>query len=149
MIFKNPVLACICCFFMSGAMAQAKIEVFTDSPATINTVSGVNIIHFDLSESERLKSRALPALPNDEARAMKIIKAFFVSPEGEAFKNDMVIATLGQQKMIRYGLKKIPAVVFDDGRYVIYGTTDVAESMRLYQLHRQYEAVTPALQEEQ
>lgn len=113
------------------------IEVFTDSPALIYPVTGAEVIHYDLSESDRLKRSALPVLPPNQEKAMRIIKAFFNSPEGQAFQRNMRVALEGKRKMIQYQLQKIPAIVFDQGKYAVYGMTDVHEATRLYGLYLQ------------
>lgn len=124
-------------FLISGAHTQAQpvIEVFTDMPALIDSLPDARVIHFDLSAADRLKGSVLPRLSPNQEQAMLQAKAFFTSPAGIAFKNDIREALRGQQKMIQYQLKKIPAVVFDDGQYVVYGSTDVVEARRLYRLH--------------
>lgn len=125
---------------LSWAQAPAPsnvIEVFTDNPALIDSVAGAEVIHYDLSESDRLKRSALPALPPNQEEAMRIIKAFFNSPEGKVFQNNMRSALEGKRKMIQYQLQKIPAIVFDQGKYAVYGMTDVHEAARLYGLYLQ------------
>lgn len=118
-------------------MPSSVIEVFTDNPALIDSVAGAEIIHYDLSESDRLKQSALPVLPPNQEEAMRIIKAFFNSPEGKAFQRNMRVALEGKRKMIQYQLQKIPAIVFDQGKYAVYGMTDVHEAARLYGVYLQ------------
>jgi integrating conjugative element protein (TIGR03757 family) len=119
-----------------NTQAQTAIELFTDAPTLIAPISGsrVEIVHYDLSEVDRLKRTSLPVLPPNKDEAMRIATAFFNSPEGEAFKREMMVAGRGQKKLFEYQLKKIPAVVFDHGKYVVYGTTDVATARQMYLL---------------
>jgi integrating conjugative element protein (TIGR03757 family) len=117
--------------------AQETIEVFTELPVQIDALSGVEVIHYDLSEPDRIKSKLNLKLPPDEEIAKAKAKQFFQTPEGKAYQVAMRDAYRGRQKMMQYQLSKIPAIVFDDGKYVIYGTTDVAHSARLYRQHIQ------------
>lgn len=122
-------------FAVSSSHAQTFIEVFTNLPALIDVPTDVTTVHYDLSEVSRLKQTGLPKLPPDQDQAMKIAKAFFATPEGEALKSKMRAAMRGQQKMMKYQIKKIPAIVFDEGKYVVYGSTDVFDARRLYLAH--------------
>lgn len=120
----------------SSTQAQTMIEVFTDLPALVDAPRDVQTVHYDLSEVVRLKQTGLPKLPADRDKAMEIAKAFFATPEGEAFKKQMRTAMFGQQRMMKYQLKKIPAIVFDEGAYVVYGSIDVFDARRLYLAHQ-------------
>lgn len=124
----------IALLFVQQSQAQTAIEVFTDLPVFIQSLpdSGVEIVHYDLSEMDRLKRTALPKLPPRQEEAMRIATTFFQSAEGEAFKREMQIAGRAHQKFFQYQLKKLPAVVFDQGAYVVYGTTDIATARQAY-----------------
>ncbi|AQT61896.1 DUF1525 domain-containing protein [Cellvibrio sp. PSBB023] len=119
-------------FAASSSQAQTLIEVFTDLPALIDAPTDVKTVHYDLSEVSRLKQTGLPKLPPNQEQAMKMANAFFATPKGEAFKSEMRAAMRGQQKMMKYQIKKVPAIVFDEGKYVVYGSTDVFDARRLY-----------------
>lgn len=130
----NKWFVAITLFAASLSHAQTSIEVFTDMPVLIQSLpdSPVDVIHYDLSEVDRLKRTSLPKLPPNQDEAMRLATAFFASPEGEVFKRNMLIAARAQQKLFQYQLKKIPAVVFDQGAYVVYGITDVATARQAY-----------------
>ena len=46
--------------------AQETIEVFTELPVQVDALSGVEVIHYDLSEPDRIKSKLNLKLPPDE-----------------------------------------------------------------------------------
>ena len=117
--------------------AQESIEVFTVGPTQVDALAGVDVIHYDLSAPARVKKQLAPKLPADEKIALVQAKAFFETAEGKAYKIAMRDAYRGRQKMMQYQLSKLPAIVFESGTYVIYGTTDVAQAMRLYRQHIQ------------
>lgn len=134
-IVAMALLGCIGFGQQLHAQDARVIEVFTDEPAFVDRLAGATVVHYDLSELDRLKKTGLPRLPANESQAKEMAIAFFASPEGAKFKEDIKGAMRGHQKMMRYSLQKIPAVVFDQGKYVVYGTNDVAEAARLYQVH--------------
>lgn len=115
--------------------AQTQIEVFTDTPTQWDEVPGTQIIHYDLSAPEKIKAQYLPALPGDMNRAKQIMNSFLASPQGKEFLTAIREAYRGHEKMVGYQLEKIPAVVFDQGKYVVYGTTDISKAAVLYNAH--------------
>lgn len=135
MKLTNP-LVLLLAFIAAPAFAQERIEIFTESPVHIDSVLGIEIVHFDLSEPTRIKNNVAPSLPADEKLAMVHAKQFFESEEGIVFKAAMRDAYRGRQKMLQYQLTKIPAIVFDDGKYVIYGSTNVERAIALYRNYR-------------
>lgn len=120
--------------------AQTQIEIFSDAAIPAENISGVEVIYYDLSEPEKVKAKYLPVLPSDVERATQIFQSFLVSAEGVEFQQVMKEAYRGHQKMVSYQLEKIPAVVFDQGQYVVYGITDVNKARALYKTHRNQEA---------
>ncbi|PUA30392.1 MAG: integrating conjugative element protein [Cellvibrio sp. 79] len=119
--------------------AQTQIEVFTDTPTALGNVSGIEVIHYDLSIPERIKEKYLPALPGDIDRAKKIMKTYLASVQGMEFQKAIREAYRGHEKMVQYQLEKIPAVVFNQGQYVVYGITDIQRALALYKSHRNLE----------
>jgi integrating conjugative element protein (TIGR03757 family) len=115
--------------------AQERIEVFTDTPTQIENLEGVDVVYYDLSAPERIKNQFAPKLPADEKIALAQAKRFFETAEGRVYQLAMRDAYRGRQKMMQYQLTKIPAIVFDDGKYVIYGSTDLAQATMLYRAH--------------
>ena len=124
-------------FIASPIFAQEHMEVFTESPIQLDSVPGISVIHYDLSEPARIKKQSAPKLPADEKIALAQAKAFFKTAEGNAYKSAMRDAYRGKQKMMQYQLTKIPAIVFEEGKYVIYGSTDVVQATTLYRNHIQ------------
>lgn len=121
--------------------AQVQVEVFTDMPMQLGSVLGIDVIHYDLSAPEKVKSKYLPALPGDVGLASQIMKNYLASPQGQEFKAVIREAYRGHEKMVRYQLEKIPAVVFEQGHYVVYGITDVQKALALYNAHRNQRAL--------
>lgn len=131
LLFSLLLLSCI----SNSGFAQTQIEVFTDVPVQLGHIPGIEVIHYDLSDPEKVKKRFLPALPPDVDRATQILNTFLASAEGAEFKKAIREAYRGHEKMVGYQLEKIPAVVFEQGKYVVYGITDISKAAALYRAH--------------
>jgi integrating conjugative element protein (TIGR03757 family) len=118
-----------------GAVAQTTIEIFSDSPLMAPTMSNAVVRVFDLSHVAAVKKN-LPRFSPDQALATVQAKAWLDSPAGKAHKDDVKAAYAGHAKMIQYGLQKIPAIVFEQGKFVIYGTTDLHQAVADYDQYR-------------
>lgn len=112
--------------------AQVLIEVFTDGPTDLDINTGMNVIHYDLSEPQRIKQERAPKFPPDIDAAKRQAQVWFDSPAGLAYQAEMKRAYRGQQLLVSYRLLKTPAIVFDSGKYVVYGTTDINKAGQLY-----------------
>jgi integrating conjugative element protein (TIGR03757 family) len=114
-----------------GAMAaraegEPAIEVFTDTTRFPVTSAGAATV-YDLSAPRRLAADLGRGLPRDPAAAEALARARIAGAAG-----NLRTAYEGPMKALRYGLAKIPAVVFGQGQAVVYGVTDVAEAIRWY-----------------
>lgn len=118
------------------ALAQTVVEVFADAPMALPTIPDTRITLFDLSAPERVQRSLAPKLSPNPQDAQRAAQAFLNSAQGQDFKQQMREAYRGKVLMMEYGLTRIPAIVFDSGKYVVYGTTDIAESVRLYDHYR-------------
>ncbi|EOP0494011.1 TIGR03757 family integrating conjugative element protein, partial [Escherichia coli] len=69
-------------------------------------------------------------LPADSEVAEVVVREHMQSPEWQSVQADLAERYRQVTHAWSLGLKKYPAVVFDD-REVVYGTTDVAQAERL------------------
>lgn len=114
-----------------AAIPVTKVEVFVEHPLAINGIPNTDITVFDLSRKDAVKATA-PHFPPNPETAQTMAKAWLESSEGKTFVLNLKAAYAGHSKMIAYGVLKIPAIVFDNGKYVVYGTTDVMQAVRDY-----------------
>lgn len=126
------VLVLLVGIFAHVARAESVVEIFVGRPTSIKPLSGIETIIYDLSLPEQVNAQYLPELPGDPAVAEKMAREFFASEKGKQFKDALKIAYRGQLTVARYQLKKIPAIVFEHGRYVVYGLTDLTRAHALY-----------------
>jgi len=110
------------------------IEVFTHNPKSVSRVSGHQVVVHDLSAPEKFQSPTFSASP---ARAEKEALNWLKSSAGQRHISTLRVAHKGHIQAIKYGLKKIPAVVFESGTYVVYGSTNVRLALKDYYAKRE------------
>lgn len=109
----------------------AGTVVYTDSrhlPENLPPATTVVL----LDEPDRLQMKMFGQLSADPGHATTQIMQVMSSPKWQ--QNQQLLVTTYQQIMHAWaiGIRKVPAVVFDD-RDVVYGTTDVAQALVLRQ----------------
>lgn len=114
-----------------AAIPITKIEVFVELPLVVTGIPNTDITVFDLSRKDAVKATA-PHFPPNSETAQVMAKAWLNSPEGKSYVQNLKAAYAGHSKMIVYGVLKVPAIVFDSGKFVIYGTTDVMQAVKDY-----------------
>ncbi|EJG7542745.1 TPA: TIGR03757 family integrating conjugative element protein [Escherichia coli] len=115
-------------FFLPMAVS-AGITLYTDTQhLPVNPPADVRVILLD--GPEQLQARFFGALPADSREAEAIVRARMQSPEWGPMQAELADRYREVAKAWSLGVKKYPAVVFDDHE-VVYGTTDVAEAVRL------------------
>ena len=116
LIICLPAL-CLC----AGAFAGTVI--YTDSTHPVPSPSpNIPVIYLDAPD--RMQSELFGSLPPDAAQAEKQARQILTSPDFKSRQEQLAVAYQGVMKAWSIGLKKYPAVVFDD-KWVVYGTTDV------------------------
>ncbi len=104
--------------------AHAATVVYTDSqhPPT-GLGAGHRVVYLD--EPEIAQHVVFGVLSADPNQAEQQAKTMLKSPDWQQKAQQLVKAYQGVIQAYGIGLKKYPAVVFDD-RYVVYGTADVS-----------------------
>lgn len=108
----------------AAVSAQAGTVVYTDSQQPPTGLSAGNqVIYLDAPET--VQRNVFGELSSDPRLAEQQAKAVLQSPNWQQQEQRITLAYQGVIQAYSLGLKKYPAVVFDD-RYVVYGTADVA-----------------------
>lgn len=112
------------------ARDPASIEVFTTSDRQFgSTNTGTAIFEIDgLAALDRELSQSLPADP-EEAKQLALQR---ISELGDDLRSRAEWAAEGLSRAHRYGIKKVPAVVFDGGQSVVYGLSDIHQAIEIY-----------------
>ncbi|OTA19824.1 integrating conjugative element protein [Xenorhabdus beddingii] len=119
--------------FLLGGVASfaisAKTVVYTDSRhPPVHPAPDTNIVWLDAPEQFRQQHFArLPANPRQAAIQAQ---ALLQSPRWHQQEQQVIEAYRGVVNAWQSGVRKYPAVVFDD-RDVVYGTADVAKAHAL------------------
>ncbi|WP_267443772.1 TIGR03757 family integrating conjugative element protein [Erwinia psidii] len=77
-----------------------------------------------LEDVQRLEPSLFPSLSSEPTQAQRQAELRMRRPDWKAQEARLIRAYQALTDAYMLGIKKVPAVVFDD-RYVIYGTTDV------------------------
>ena len=107
-------------FLALPVISVAGTTVYTDSAHPPVLLDG----------PQQLQDVFFGPLPADPEAAEAIVREHMQSPEWQSAQADLAERYRQVTHAWSLGLKKYPAVVFDD-REVVYGTTDVAQAERL------------------
>lgn len=111
------------------ASVLAGTVLYTDShhPPT-NSDASVYVIYLD--GPDQLQAQIFGELPSDPALAERQAKMVLQSPQWQAQEEQLAMVYRAVVRAWELGVKKVPAVVFDD-RDVVYGTADIARARAL------------------
>ncbi|WP_405077830.1 TIGR03757 family integrating conjugative element protein [Pectobacterium versatile] len=114
-------------FLFSPVPLLANPVVYTDQlhPPT-NLTPKTRIVWLDAPE--RLQRSVFGELPTSMEQAAAQAQVVMRSPQWQQHENDLQTAYRGVIHAWEIGVRKYPAVVFDD-RDVVYGTADVAKAL--------------------
>ncbi len=119
----------------------SRIEIICDAAQPVENIATVqkqlgnraSIRYFTIDAQARLDealSKNLPADP-EQARAIALKRIQAIDRPGLA--KELSESFEGLLLAQRYGIDRYPAVVFDEGKTVVYGVTDLREAVLLYQ----------------
>ncbi|EEW1745587.1 TIGR03757 family integrating conjugative element protein [Escherichia coli] len=116
-------------FLALPVISVAGTTVYTDSEhPPVNLPPEVQVVLLD--GPQQLQDAFFGPLPADPEAAEAVVREHMQSPEWSSAQADLAERYRLVTHAWSLGLKKYPAVVFDD-REVVYGTTDVAQAERL------------------
>ena len=116
-------------FLALPVISVAGTTVYTDSAhLPVNLPPEVQVVLLD--GPQQLQDAFFGPLPADPEAAEAVVREHMQSPEWSSAQADLAERYRLVTHAWLLGLKKYPAVVFDD-REVVYGTTDVAQAERL------------------
>ncbi len=95
---------------------------------------GMKIAVYNLDAHANLEAALRSGLPADRQEAAAIAEQRLTNlDEAETMRMFQGVAM-----SIGWQVKKVPAFVFGDGRYVIYGVTDTAAAIRIFRNRRDF-----------
>ncbi|HAK0225053.1 TPA: TIGR03757 family integrating conjugative element protein [Salmonella enterica] len=115
-------------FLTLPVISVAGTTVYTDSAhLPVNPPHDVQVVLLD--GPQQLQDAFFGMLPADSEAAEAAVREHMQSPEWQSVQADLAERYRQVAHAWSLGLKKYPAVVFDD-REVVYGTTNVAQAER-------------------
>lgn len=127
------LLVTAACMLMVSVHIQAgDALVFTGQRYPIDVPDGVSVIHLDTAAE--IEAELASGLPPDPRRAEAIVRQR-LGNGGTDLQARLAIAYQGVVDAWSLGITQIPAVVVD-GRYVVYGDTDVTRAIASIEAYR-------------
>lgn len=119
---KRPLLF-LCALLPTTALARAGTVIYTDT-AHLPDLLPLDIQVILLDGPERMQARIFGQLPADPEQASALVRQVMAAPDWQQQQRQLAASYRQVVHAWELGIKKFPAVVFDD-RDVVYGTTDV------------------------
>ena len=108
--------------------SPGKTEVFASSAMYISNAGQASVYRVD-ARKQIMAEINQGGLPPDQARALEIVRERFKAM-GPGIRQRIMDSLQVTDKVIRYGIQRVPAVVFD-GQRVVYGIGDVAQATEI------------------
>ncbi|CEE93027.1 TIGR03757 family integrating conjugative element protein [Xenorhabdus koppenhoeferi] len=126
-------------FFLMAltSVAQAATVIYTDHqkpPDKIELHEDVQVVWLDAPDVLQAEWMHSMNIPVNEDNA-SLLSELLQSSEWHEKEREMITAYQGVIHAWELGIKKYPAIVIDD-RYVVYGSTDIAQAKSLVEEYR-------------
>ena len=95
-------------------------------------MAGIELVYYQLDKPAGLQGEISKKLPTNLDDAAAFMSQYANSEEGKKQIQAIVDGYQGVGRAYGLGVNKLPATVIDE-RYVVYGTTDVNQALRIYQ----------------
>ncbi|BEO64151.1 integrating conjugative element protein [Serratia marcescens] len=125
---KIPILLALLPLLMPASVFAGTV-LYTDTyHPPMNTDASVSVIYLD--GPEQLQAQLFGELSSNPDDAQRQAQAVLQSPQWQTHEQALATVYRAVVRAWELGVKKVPAVVFDD-KEVVYGTADVARAEAL------------------
>lgn len=93
---------------------------------------GIEVKTYNLDDGKRLTANLAIGLPPNQEQAKAALEQRFKQQGMEVVKNQFMQAFQARITGLRYEISRYPAIVFDRGRAVVYGVTDLIRALEIY-----------------
>ena len=116
------------------ASPQPVIEVFTDAEHPVVMAPGMRsrVTVYRVDALEDLKEQLAAGLPTHDTQAALREAQHRLQRIAGSQRRALQATGTGLAKAVQYGIDRYPAIVFDQGRAVVYGLTHVDEALGMY-----------------
>ncbi|MGB3610918.1 MAG: DUF1525 domain-containing protein [Cellvibrio sp.] len=132
MTMYRSLLAVFLVYMSTTVDAQVLVDVFHWGEITKDMRLPGATIHLHNLNAPNEINRQLPRFAGAPTQAEKGAGNWVQSDEGKAFTEALRVAYDGHMLARKYKIQKAPAIVFDSGKYVVYGSTDIRHALLLY-----------------
>lgn len=123
-------------FSEADTLSPTQIEVFTDRDFPVTAQGQLNVDIYRLDTPGHIEQALSTGLPADPITAKRLATER-VRKLASSQPKDLKQAFEGLIKARQYRLDRLPAIVFDGGRAVVYGVTDLEAALSHYRQWRQ------------
>ncbi len=126
------ILALLTLFISGDCFAEPLIpliEVFVSQPLDIHSSDNPNVKIYDIKDADRLLDEINNTIHLASASEAEEIAKHFILSHQQVLMNDYYGEMLANQ----YNLTAYPAIVFDHGRTIFYGKTNIDNLLQKYQ----------------
>ncbi|MER5130477.1 TIGR03757 family integrating conjugative element protein [Serratia marcescens] len=123
-----PTLLTLFPLLMPASVLAGTVLYTNAQHPPMNTDASVSVIYLD--GPEQLQAQLFGELSSNPDDAQCQAQAVLQSPEWQAHEQTLATVYRAVVRAWELGVKKVPAVVFDD-KEVVYGTADVARAVAL------------------
>ena len=126
---------------VAESRVPSRIEIISDATHPVENIAlvqkqlggGASIRYFTIDAQARLDEALSEDLPADPEQARAIALKRIQALDRPGLTTELSESFEGLLLAQRYGVDRYPAVVFDEGKSVVYGVADLREAVRLYQ----------------
>lgn len=113
---------------------QISLDIITSDQYPVTGIDmtrqqGLPVHVYNLDDGKRLVKRLAGKLPPNQVVAKQQLENTFKRMGPAAIRQAFSNAFRAQQVAVQYGLDRYPAIVFNQGKAVVYGVTDVGEAI--------------------
>ena len=130
---RTASVAVVILSLSSKSAWAVDVRVYTDAAHPISVPESVRVIRLD--EPVRLQAELSSHLPKEAGNAAQAVRKR-LRAQGDSLNRRLSAAYQGVVEAWSVGVLKLPAVIVD-GRFVVYGDTDVAHALSLVQQYRE------------
>lgn len=110
----------------------STVHIFADGPVRVPHMPSLEIFSYDLSEASYHKENPLVIPMDSVEQAQRIASDIQNTAEYQAYMDTVKQAYFPYKILGELGISRIPAIVFNRGTHVVYGTTDIGLAIENY-----------------
>lgn len=107
-----------------------SIEVFTDAQHPVDAYGHARVQVYPVDATSRFVTRMNSSLAHEKGQTEAVARTAW--RRGQRHAGALAACLEGLRRARRYGVERVPAMVFD-ARAIVYGMTDIGQALAIYQ----------------